>query len=140
MKVNYKNRYGDVFTFTKDETGNVLWEGDFSYCRIGVPNNYTVAYEAYCVDCGKSSIDPISLEEFKEKVHEWDDAGHTYTEFSKKWGELVYSEVDKIEMVDPSGGPYVCVGMPSESVYPSIKGKKIIEIKNSATGYQLILG
>lgn len=26
----YTNRYGDEFTFTKQEDGNVLWEGDFS--------------------------------------------------------------------------------------------------------------
>jgi len=35
----YRNRYGDVFTFTKQEDGNVLWEGNFEYCRFGMPNN-----------------------------------------------------------------------------------------------------
>ena len=25
----YENRYGDVYTFTKQEDGNVLWEGNF---------------------------------------------------------------------------------------------------------------
>ena len=33
--VEYKNRYGDVYTFTKQEDGNVLWEGEFKYCRFG---------------------------------------------------------------------------------------------------------
>jgi len=33
--VTYTNRYGDVFTFTKQEDGNVLWEGPFEYIRVG---------------------------------------------------------------------------------------------------------
>ena len=31
----YKNRYGDVYTFTKQEDGNVLWEGPFDQVRSG---------------------------------------------------------------------------------------------------------
>jgi len=38
MKNTYKNRYGDEFTFTLQDDGNVLWEGKFEYCRIGYPN------------------------------------------------------------------------------------------------------
>lgn len=33
--VEYTNRYGDVFTITKLEDGNVLWEGDFTHMRAG---------------------------------------------------------------------------------------------------------
>ena len=33
--VNYRNRYGDIYTFTKQEDGNVLWEGDFGFIRSG---------------------------------------------------------------------------------------------------------
>ena len=55
--VNYKNRYGDVFTFTKQEDGNVLWEGNFEHHRCSWSNN-----------------------------------------------------PDIIDIVDPSGGPYVQVG------------------------------
>ena len=33
--VNYENRYGDVFTFTKPEDGNVLWTGPFEIVREG---------------------------------------------------------------------------------------------------------
>ena len=35
MVVNYRNRYGDTYTFTKQEDGNVLWEGDFEFIRSG---------------------------------------------------------------------------------------------------------
>ncbi len=31
----YTNRYGDVYTFTKQEDGNVLWEGPFDRVRSG---------------------------------------------------------------------------------------------------------
>lgn len=33
--MKYRNRYGDVYTFTKQEDGNVLWEGDFEFIRSG---------------------------------------------------------------------------------------------------------
>tara|TARA_R110000796_G_scaffold133705_1_gene249335 strand:+ start:48 stop:380 length:333 start_codon:yes stop_codon:yes gene_type:complete len=35
MKSKYTNRYGDVYTFTKQEDGNVLWEGPFEVIRAG---------------------------------------------------------------------------------------------------------
>ena len=33
--MRYRNRYGAIYTFTKQEDGNVLWEGDFEYMRCG---------------------------------------------------------------------------------------------------------
>ncbi len=35
----YKNMHGDVFTFTLDEDGNILCEGDFKWCRFGFEYN-----------------------------------------------------------------------------------------------------
>jgi hypothetical protein len=35
MAVNYRNRYGDIYTFTKQKDGSVLMEGDFNYVRTG---------------------------------------------------------------------------------------------------------
>lgn len=35
----YINRYKDEFTFTPDEDGNVIWEGNFEYHRIGYNDN-----------------------------------------------------------------------------------------------------
>lgn len=34
-KIEYKNRYDDMFTFNKTEDGNILMEGPFTYMRIG---------------------------------------------------------------------------------------------------------
>jgi len=35
VKCKFRNRYGDEYTFTKQEDGSVLWEGDFEYIRAG---------------------------------------------------------------------------------------------------------
>ena len=41
--MEYTNRYGDVYTFTKQEDGNVLWEGPFKYLRMGgAPDKITM--------------------------------------------------------------------------------------------------
>ena len=56
-QAKYENRYGDVFTFTKQGDGNVLWEGNFEHHRSSWSNN-----------------------------------------------------PDIIDIVDPSGGPYIQVG------------------------------
>ena len=39
MEETYKNRYGDEYSFTLQDDGNVLWEGNFKYCRYSVDND-----------------------------------------------------------------------------------------------------
>lgn len=34
MKETYKNRYGKEYTFTLQDNGTVLWEGDFKFSRL----------------------------------------------------------------------------------------------------------
>ncbi len=43
-KVKYTNRYNDVFTFSKTDDGNILFEGEFKWMRCGWPNVYDRAY------------------------------------------------------------------------------------------------
>jgi len=106
--VTYKNRYGVVYTFTKQQDDNILWEGDFEWSRFGFANVYDDAYDAYC----KDHENPISLELFKQAIHEsvFDSNGNYLgvSEICKKYCSLVYSNMKIIDMVDPSGGPYVC--------------------------------
>lgn len=107
MKNTYKNRYGDTFTFTLDDNGDILWEGNFEFHRIGYPNDYTKAYSAYLHD--REGSDPetlLSLEEFKRDVHEYQGDKHLYPEYVK----LVESMTYIIDTVDPSGGPYITSG------------------------------
>jgi len=131
--VKYKNRYGDVFTFTKQEDGNVLWEGNFEFHRYGMPNDYTDAYRAYTANGGL-----MGLKEFKEAVHEYNDETG-YTPLAKQYGPLVYSDTKTINMVDPSGGPYLST---HTNLYErfgddELKGLCISSFEPIETGYKI---
>lgn len=82
----YKNRYGDTFTFTPTEDGNLLWEGNFKYCRVG-----------------------------------WND------------------DINVLTMVDPSGGPFVTLGMDSQLLHPDVKKKIVTKFTNIKSGYLITL-
>lgn len=129
----YKNRYGDVFTFTEDENHDVLWEGNFEFCRIGMPNDYTDAYNAYLKD-NEHSQSLMTLNQFKDAVHNYDDETlkYDYPQYIK----LVKSLDDEIEMVDPSGGPYLSRGMSLDSL--GFKGYHIADFKPIETGMKII--
>lgn len=104
MKETMTNRYGDEYTFTLQEDGNILWEGPFFYCRMGWPNDYTEAWEKFQKDYGG-----LSFEEFKKEVHNYDGVKGEYT--FPDLLPLVKSDQSRINMVDPSGGPYLHEGM-----------------------------
>ena len=97
--MEYANRYNDVFTFTKDEENNVLWEGNFRWCRMAWPNDYGQAYQEYLEDKPEQII---PFEEFCDAVHK---------DGLEKYRPFVKSDMTKIHMVDPSGGPYLTEGM-----------------------------
>lgn len=124
----YTNRYGDIFTFTLQEDGTYLWEGGFEYCRVGYPNNYNEAFTQYIIDKGT-----LTLKEFKEKVHEYDsDKGIWKYKYLNKYRELITPDTTKLDMVDPSGGPYIAVGM-------EFLGGIITSIEQFKTGYKLTI-
>jgi hypothetical protein len=127
----YKNRYNDTYTFTEDDNKDILWEGDFKYCRFGMPNDYTGAYEAYCNDVGNL----LTMEEFKEAVHKYDDVKREYI-LGDKYVRMVDSLWNEIEMVDPSGGPYITRGMPLDSF--GFKDYVVKDFKRIDTGYKII--
>jgi hypothetical protein len=134
MKVELKNRYKDIYTFTKTDEG-ILWEGDFKWVRSSWPNNYDKAYEAYC----KDEENPMPLEEFKEKVHYYNRETFEYGELNKKYGSLVSSDLSKIHMVDPSGGPYLTEGTDMRWIDPVFEGLIIDGFKRVETGYLILL-
>jgi hypothetical protein len=82
----YTNRYGDVFTFTPDTDGNLLWEGNFEYCRCG----------------------------FEESA-------------------------DNLNMVDPSGGPYIDIGTDVGRFHKDMVGKSVTGFVPIDTGYKLTI-
>jgi hypothetical protein len=130
MKNTYKNRYGDEYTFTRDENHDILWEGKFEYCRFGMPNDYTRAYNAYVNDVAN----PMPLEEFKKAVHKWDDETLTYD--YPEYIKMVDSLVNEIDMIDPSGGPYITRGMPMDSF--GFKKYVVKDFKRIDTGYKIV--
>jgi len=125
------NRYGDQFTLTLQEDGTILWEGNFEHCRFGFPNDYTKAFFEYTRDTGGG----ISLEQFRELVHAYDDEKESYVLEDRKYAELVTSNTAIINMVDPSGGPYLTRDMKIEQLSP----KKVDRFEWVEKGYKIYL-
>jgi hypothetical protein len=136
MEKIYKNRYGDIFTYTEDENQDILWQGNFEYCRISYPNDYTKAYDKYCKDHIENFYngERMSLELFKKAVHEWDDETHTY--HYPEYVKMVDSLKNEIDMVDPSGGPYMSRGMSLDSF--GFKDYIVKDFNPIDTGYKII--
>lgn len=103
MFSKYKNRYGDEFTFEQLDNGNIQWSGDFKYCRFGMPNDYSLAWEVFQEEYGG-----LSYEDFKKEVHAYDEGKQQYV--FPDLITLISSKKDVINMVDPSGGPYITEG------------------------------
>lgn len=128
---SYYNRYGDIYTFEFLEDGNVQWRGDFSYCRVGWPNDYSKAYTNYLQDGGT-----LNLTDFKEKIHDsvYDEEGNYLrpSDLYLSYGKLVTTDKNIIDMVDPSGGPYLTRGS-------DILGRKIINFVINDEGVLIVL-
>ena len=139
----YHNRYGLIYTFTKQEDGSVLWEGEFQHCRVGYPNVYKRAYQQYCKDVGSSGGYPMHIEDFKEQVHEmmYNDKDEYIGPgpICAMYGHLVYSDTSSVNMVDPSGGPYLSTHTNLGERFNSeeLKGLCIQSFEPIDTGYKL---
>lgn len=136
-KVEYKNRYGDIFTFSKIKDLTILMEGRFEFMRVGYPNVYEDAYEVYKNDTEENK--QISFDFFKDEIHDmvYDD-NNMYIgrgEIGKKYGELIYSDKNTINIIDPSGGPYLEEGMDMGLFDASFKGMIIDKFKPVDEGY-----
>ena len=136
-KVTYKNRYSDVFTFTPTEDGNILMEGKFEWMRYGFPNVYTESYEAYCIDTDDDQV--MTLGEFKVAVHDYDKETFKSTPLAEKYALLIYSNKDVIDMIDPSGGPYLAAGQDMGGFSRSFNKMIIEEFKSVPEGYLIII-
>lgn len=92
-------------TFERTGKKRVKMSNYGDWYRCGWPNVYDKAYEAYVTDCAKTYPEKVlSWEEFKKEVHNYENK--PMLEYSK----LVYSDTDTIDMMDPSGGPYLTTG------------------------------
>lgn len=132
MGFKYTNRYNDEFTFTILENGNVQWSGSFKYSRFGMPNDYKLAWEVFQEEYGG-----MSYEDFKKNVHTYDEVRGEYV--FKDLLPLITSKKDTINMVDPSGGPYVTEGMDLGLFARELKGKVVEEFISNEDGYEIVI-
>lgn len=104
-KFVHENRYHDRITFQQVSENTWHMSGfNPAWCRYGWPNDYSIAYGAYCTD----EDDPMTIEEFEKEVHK--SYGSDKSIIAEKYGHMVTSDKSKINMFDPSGGPYMEVG------------------------------
>ena len=129
MRKEYKNRYGDVYTFTELENGNIQWSGNFEYTRFGWPNDYTKAWEKFQEEYGG-----LDYEEFLGSIHTYDEETNQYV-FADLL-PLVTSKTNVINMVDPSGGPYITEGTDMKNF--GLKGI-VKEFKSNKDGYEILV-
>ena len=114
MKAIYHNRYNDKITF--DHKGKTVTMSGYSpYFRYSWPNKYDVAYTKYLasayLDAKLEQSQMLTQEEFEKVLYiDKDDTGWHNNALYKLFGKYIYSDRDTIDMVDPSGGPYLTVG------------------------------
>ena len=131
MGFKYTNRYNDEFVFTILDNGNVQWSGNFGYCRFGMPNDYSLAWEVFQEEYGG-----MSYEDFKKNVHSYDEVKNEYV--FPDLVPLITSKKDIINMVDPSGGPYITEGMDLGLFARELKGMVVSEFESNKDGYLII--
>lgn len=137
------NRYRNEHSFTPQKDGTILWEGDFEWSRFGTPNDYTKAYKKYL----EYSREPMSLEDFKIEIHkqyfDQETKENKWSFISQEFQRYITSDTSRINMVDPSGGPYLCEDMPvetiSKTIYKKLKGMVISHFKPTPEGYKVYL-
>ena len=115
MKAIYHNRYNDKITF--DHKGKTVTMSGYSpYFRYSWPNKYDVAYSRYLasayIDANLEHDQILTEEEFEKALYfDKDETGWHNNALYKLFGKYIYSDKDTIDMVDPSGGPYLTRGM-----------------------------
>jgi hypothetical protein len=123
-KTTYRNRYGDIITFEHIDN-KVLMTGG-TWLRYGRPNVYDIAYQKYVesakVDAKLAESQILTEEQFIELLHfRKDEDSYESPNLWTLFGRYVYSDTESIDMVDPSGGPYISIEDNLNEFWP--KGK-----------------
>ena len=127
MKHTYYNRYRDEIEFELRDENTITMTGG-KWMRYGWPNNYDRAYVAYrqkvttleepdydllVEDILENGLRPFTKAEFVEamqgNLHDYEEK-KAVPALKELW-KHVYSDTSTYDMVDPSGGPYLCTGM-----------------------------
>tara|TARA_R110000868_G_scaffold268036_3_gene527282 strand:+ start:946 stop:1449 length:504 start_codon:yes stop_codon:yes gene_type:complete len=118
MKVaKYENRYGDKILFSELSANKVKMSGYGPWYRYGWCNDYAEAYQVYTSHCNA-----LTEPDYLYLVEDMDEnklRPRTYQEFVyevenneeyRSYLGLVRTDMSRINMFDPSGGPYVELG------------------------------
>ena len=123
MKAVYYNRYRTEITFNHTRNQVVMsGKGLTEFMRYGFPNVYDKAYDKYIdsalIDAELKINQLLTLEEFKEALFVTkDEDSYESNVLLKLFGKYIYSDRETIDMVDPSGGPYITVGSNLKSFF-----------------------
>lgn len=139
MKTTYSNRYGDNIVFEQTGPSEITMSGYSQWYRAGWANDYSDAYEVYENLCRASDHpdkdlfidDPASNSTRKMSYQEF--ADHMISIFHNEKAplhplvEYIKSDKNTIDMFDPSGGPYISLGMDVGRYFDGKIGKQIVE-------------
>jgi len=140
MKATYVNRYGDEIIFEQTEPNKIEMSGYQSqWIRGGWENDYSEAYEVYRDFCAtleepdydflvedpiQNCVREMTLQEFETAILQ---AFHVKEHPLYDFTQYVESDKTRYNMVDPSGGPYISVGMNIGRYFDGKIGKQIVE-------------
>lgn len=103
MKKEYINRYGDHIYFNEVDEHTVEMTGYYNpHMRVAYMRDYSEAYEVYCL--GKEQ--PMSFVDFVGTFENGEFPKEQYMQYSK----FIKPDTSCVQMVDPSGGPYISLG------------------------------
>jgi hypothetical protein len=139
-EVTYSNRYKDQIRFEFIGEKTIKVTGYSPYYRMGWPNVYDKAYEAYVAEHAEHGMELVDFDQFKKIVHEYKDEELRLK--MRPYAELVYSDQNTIDMWDPSGGPYLHEGHDMREFFYKHKFPEpliINEFKTQEKGYVLII-
>lgn len=105
--VTYKNRYNDKIIFTQINSHTIEMIGG-EYIRHGYSNDYDKAYEAFHNDFPKTEM--LSKEDFIQELFKYNSDTGEYK--NPEWSKyrILVTSTEEIDMIDPSGGPYLTIG------------------------------
>ena len=135
----YSNRYRDQIKFEQLSEDEIKMTGYSNHFRVSYPNLYAEAYSAYLEDCKKieepdydmlvddpaqNRVRELTLKEFKKAVHDY--RPEIRENPLAKYQPLIKSDMTRVYMVDPSGGPYLQIGSDIGIYFNGEIGKKYI--------------
>jgi hypothetical protein len=78
----------------------------------------------------------MHIQDFEKEVHKYNDVTFERSEIAQKYRSLVYSDMNTIDMVDPSGGPFMTSHMDLGALLgEEFENRCIHSFKPVETGY-----